>query len=68
MAALVWTFLFMLLSVAGSTIGLVAMIGMPIAPDIQSDVWALAVLVLGSGVVLAVGFWLGSSGDEEAVS
>ena len=54
MTSLVWAFMFLLLSVAGSTIALAAMIGMPIPIDIQNDVLAMAVLVVGSGIVLAL--------------
>jgi hypothetical protein len=54
MASLVWAFMFLLLSVAGSTIALVAMIGLPIPIDIQNDVFALAALVVGSGIVLTL--------------
>ena len=58
MAPLVWAFMFLLLSVAGSMIALAAMIGMPIPIDVQYDVFAMAALVVGSGIVLTL-----TSGD-----
>jgi hypothetical protein len=53
MASLVWAFMFLLLAVAGSTMGLVGLIGMSIPIEFQTDLFALAMLV-GLGIVLAL--------------
>jgi hypothetical protein len=52
MQVLVWSSLFLLLSVGGSAVELVGLIGMPIAPDIHAGVLALTVLVVVSGIAL----------------
>jgi hypothetical protein len=52
MQILVWAGMFLLLAVAGSTITLAGMVGMPIADGVQVGLFAMAALVIGSGIVL----------------
>jgi len=53
MQILVWSGLFFLLSVGGSAIELVGLVGLPIAPDIYVGIVALAGVVVASGIALA---------------
>ena len=52
MRILIWAGLFLLLTVAGTTAALAAMIGMPIADTFQFGLFALAALIGGWGIVL----------------
>jgi hypothetical protein len=54
MQVLVWSGLFLLLSVSGSAVELGDLIGMPIAFNIHAGVLALAALVVVSGIALIV--------------
>ena len=54
MQVLVWSGLLFLLSVAGSAVELVSLIGMPIAPDVHAGILALTALVVVSGIALVL--------------
>ena len=52
MEFLVWAFMFLLLAVVGSLVGLVGIIGLPIDFDLKAGVTAMAALVAVSGIAL----------------
>ena len=52
MHALLWSGTFLLFSIGGSAIGLANLVGLPVGPDIQVGVAALATLIAVSGVAL----------------
>lgn len=69
MQILVWAGMFLLLAVVGSTVGIVGMIGLPIAAGVQVGVFAMAALVVGSGIaLLRVSTPATPTGEEETSS
>ena len=68
MQVLVWSGLFLAVTVWGSLVELISMIGLPIAPDVHAGVAALAVLVLVSGIGLILLPPGGSQPSETALA
>jgi len=52
MPSLVWASSFLLLAIIGSTVGCFDLIGMPVAVELKTGLFALVALLLGSGVLL----------------
>jgi hypothetical protein len=52
MPGLVWTSLFLLLTLIGSAVGCASMIGMPILAEVQAGVYASGLLLAGFGCLL----------------
>lgn len=52
MMLLLWSAMFFLLAVFASTVGAVALMGMPVATEVQATVMGLTVAVVAFGLVL----------------
>jgi uncharacterized membrane protein YccF (DUF307 family) len=63
MEVLVWAGMFLTLAVVGSLATIVGIIGMPIGADLQGGLIALSVLVVGTGIVVAVAAPAATQGD-----
>lgn len=54
MGIIVWTGMFLVLSVVGSAVAAAGIIGMPIDAGVEGLVIAMAVLVAGTGIALLI--------------
>jgi hypothetical protein len=52
MRILIWAFMFLALTMVSTTVGAAAIVGMPIAGELQFGVLAMTALLAGWGVVL----------------